>query len=721
MKCSNASVLCWAALVFLVPTLIESVSPTVVSCDLNASEDQPQAQNSASTIAGHVLNHENKPVNEAVVALYRFHSPSQRFGHFVPVASPATTDISGFFQFETLADGYYLIVVQAKGYARSHSTRTINDGPTHSTADIRMQFPVKVAIDLKDEAGQPIQGARIRSFNISGMNGSIRATQMLLRDLNDTFPVSDQAGRIVLADFPLNETLRITIAHPTFAPIVIEELKITNGVVASAVLRPGVVLTFQRKADELEERIENAVLDLRHSNFESPSTMLQYEVDFDSSGKGSVTIEPGDYEFLRLQHDDFYLTPTLHARHGKLNPNHPLHFEAGKNVELRFEVHRRLVAKGRVIDAESGEPVAEQSLIGKILTGVSSDEQDQTEFNFTGWGDTNAQGEFTVPVAAGRMRVEFNGTNYLSDTEFIDFDVAADGSTVIPDIKVRSLPKLQGVVRDQDGMPAARVVVRIRGQIPGSKNIADPVLTDDQGRFEIQPTYVLRNDQTNQRQLDYSVVAFDPFRPFSGRVDVKLDESKPIELSLEPHDFDWPLTEFEGELSEWERGNITVEKAAENDAHSLRGQPIPELDFVEWINSEPLDRAKFRGHYVLLDFWFIGCGPCHAEFPVVKMLHELYHDRGLIVIGVHNNNDPPEKVRQHVQKIGLPYPIAVDHPDGRTVRAFQSHRLVEGFPSYVLIDPEGNVLLDDRTIPHPSLRGYKLEILRKLLFRQSPE
>ncbi|WP_397568234.1 carboxypeptidase regulatory-like domain-containing protein [Schlesneria sp. T3-172] len=721
MKSLSMSVLYWVALVFLLPTFIESISRTSASCDVNASEDQPEAQESASTISGHVLNHENKPLSEAVVSLYRFHSPSQRFGHFVPAAPPATTDMSGIFRFENLADGYYLIAVQAEGYAHSHSTRAINEGPTTSTADVRMQLPVAVAIDLKDEAGQPIEGAWIRSFNRSGMNGSIHATQMLLRDLNFNVPASNKEGRIVLADFPQNETLRLTIAHPNFAPIVIEDLKVTNGVLASAVMKPGVVLTFQRHADESEERIENAVLDLRHSNFESPSTILSYEVDFDSSGKGSVTIEPGDYEFLRLQHDDFYLTPTLHARHGKLNPNHPLHFDAGRNVELRFEVHRRLVAKGRVIDAESSEPVAEQSLIGKILTGVSSDEQDQTEFNFTGWGESNAQGEFTVPVAKGRMRIEFHGTNYLSDTEFIDFDVTADHAMVIPDIKVRSIPKLHGVVRDQDGMPAARVVVRVRGQVRGSKNIADPVLTDDRGRFEIQPTYVLRNDQTNQRQLDYSVVAFDPFRPFSGRAEVKLDESKPIELWLEPHDFDWPLTEFEGELSEWERGNITAEKAAENDAHSLRGQPIPELDFVEWINSEPLDRAKFRGHYVLLDFWFIGCGPCHAEFPVVKMLHELYHDRGLIVIGVHNNNDPPEKVRQHVQKIGLPYPIAVDHPDGRTVRAFQSHRLVEGFPSYVLIDPEGNVLLDDRTIPHPSLRGYKLEILRKLLFRQSPE
>jgi len=63
--------------------------------------------------------------------------------------------------------------------------------------------------------------------------------------------------------------------------------------------------------------------------------------------------------------------------------------------------------------------------------------------------------------------------------------------------------------------------------------------------------------------------------------------------------------------------------------------------------------------------------------------------------------------------------VAVDHPDGRTVARFEEHGLPAGYPDYVLIGPEGKVLLDDRTIPHPSLRLYKLEVIRKLLL-ESP-
>lgn len=60
----------------------------------------------------------------------------------------------------------------------------------------------------------------------------------------------------------------------------------------------------------------------------------------------------------------------------------------------------------------------------------------------------------------------------------------------------------------------------------------------------------------------------------------------------------------------------------------------------------------------------------------------------------------------------------MDYPDGRTIARFEPHGIPNGYPDYVLISPEGKVLLDDRTIPHPTLRRYKLEIIRKILLEQ---
>jgi thiol-disulfide isomerase/thioredoxin len=157
---------------------------------------------------------------------------------------------------------------------------------------------------------------------------------------------------------------------------------------------------------------------------------------------------------------------------------------------------------------------------------------------------------------------------------------------------------------------------------------------------------------------------------------------------------------------------------AENNAVvSLQGRQPPELDGVAWLNTDdqPLKLAELRGKYVLLDFWFTGCGPCHHDFPSVKLVHALYNDKGLVVIGIHDNSNTPDEVREHVAKIGLPFPIVVDHADGRMVASFRAHGIANGFPNYVLIGPDGTILLDDRTIPHPPLHGYKVEIVRQYL------
>ncbi|MGH7140254.1 MAG: hypothetical protein ACREHD_31330, partial [Pirellulales bacterium] len=50
------------------------------------------------------------------------------------------------------------------------------------------------------------------------------------------------------------------------------------------------------------------------------------------------------------------------------------------------------------------------------------------------------------------------------------------------------------------------------------------------------------------------------------------------------------------------------------------------------------------------------------------------------------------------------------------VANYQRHGVAKAAPNYVLIGPDGNVLLDDQTIAHcRRLHGYKLEIIRRLL------
>jgi hypothetical protein len=94
----------------------------------------------------------------------------------------------------------------------------------------------------------------------------------------------------------------------------------------------------------------------------------------------------------------------------------------------------------------------------------------------------------------------------------------------------------------------------------------------------------------------------------------------------------------------------------------------------------------------------------------MKLVHDLYKDKGLVVIGIHANRyESLAAVREYVSEKKMSFPVVVDFPDGRSIARYQKHGIALGYPSYVLPDPEGKVLLDGTTIPHPYLRGPRIE------------
>jgi thiol-disulfide isomerase/thioredoxin len=144
----------------------------------------------------------------------------------------------------------------------------------------------------------------------------------------------------------------------------------------------------------------------------------------------------------------------------------------------------------------------------------------------------------------------------------------------------------------------------------------------------------------------------------------------------------------------------------------LIGKQAPELQKMKgWINSKTIKLADLRGKVVLLDFWGTWCGPCVQVIPELIKLHEKYHDKGLVIVGIHDDSmNSVKDLKKEIEKLSkerwdgrkIPYAIALDGggrckiegtqltTSGATTAAYG----INSFPTMVLIDKQGNVVND---------------------------
>jgi uncharacterized protein (TIGR03067 family) len=140
----------------------------------------------------------------------------------------------------------------------------------------------------------------------------------------------------------------------------------------------------------------------------------------------------------------------------------------------------------------------------------------------------------------------------------------------------------------------------------------------------------------------------------------------------------------------------------------LEGKPAPELDGVVGWKGKPVKLADLRGQVVLLDFWGYWCGPCVAEMPTIIALHERFKDRGLAIVGVHDDDhgevDTAAALDEKLARIrrelwggkDVPFPVALTsgaarNDDGVRMGAVAQYG-IRYVPTAVLIDRQGKVV-----------------------------
>jgi thiol-disulfide isomerase/thioredoxin len=131
-------------------------------------------------------------------------------------------------------------------------------------------------------------------------------------------------------------------------------------------------------------------------------------------------------------------------------------------------------------------------------------------------------------------------------------------------------------------------------------------------------------------------------------------------------------------------------KSPSKSVNLLKGPLAPAIESNTWLNSPPLSGTDLHGKVVLVDFWTFDCINCRNTLPSLIDWYDKYHDRGLVIVGVHSPEFSYEhdvaNVRQAIQDLHIPYSVALDN-NMTNWNAFR----VYAWPTWFILDKQGAI------------------------------
>lgn len=118
----------------------------------------------------------------------------------------------------------------------------------------------------------------------------------------------------------------------------------------------------------------------------------------------------------------------------------------------------------------------------------------------------------------------------------------------------------------------------------------------------------------------------------------------------------------------------------------------------EFTSGREIRLEDFRGKYVLLDFWALGCPPCIHEFPILKELYQKTGRDDFEIIGIICPGDS-QLIEKTIASSGLPWPQVMADSDESNINTSYG---IYYYPTTFLIGPDGVILEKD-------IRGRDIE------------
>ncbi|WMN10946.1 TlpA disulfide reductase family protein [Marivirga salinae] len=128
------------------------------------------------------------------------------------------------------------------------------------------------------------------------------------------------------------------------------------------------------------------------------------------------------------------------------------------------------------------------------------------------------------------------------------------------------------------------------------------------------------------------------------------------------------------------------------------GKKVPDFQF-ELLDQSTKKLSDYKDQYVLLDFWYSGCQPCLKAVPKLNALEK--ENENLSIIGI-DPVDTEERFLKAIDKFNIKY--AQTLVDGNS--EMRSYFNVGGYPTYVLIDPDGKYIKEFNSTNLNEIKSY---------------
>lgn len=641
-------------------------------------------------------------------------------GGLKPTRFHGETNADGEIRFEGVeCQGHAYLVARHTDFAPVVHFLSIA-GQDNVTTTIRLAPATGAFVQVFSPDGKPLAGAEVTRLDFSSkMTGERHFANhdffMAMMRNDGTAYRSDADGRLHLPPLPSDAVLSLAVTHPGFAVGKISDISISGLADSKIELRKGTIVeAYLAGTPEVMKKLEGTRVEIRTSSRTDSSLLHSFPVQ---NGKLEFSLLPGRYDSLYLSSStDLVITPSLPSSTKLAGFAEIPDME---RVQKRFVVRELHTVKGRVVTS-SGTP-AGNLMLDVEYQNLYIDEEGKKRVveehpTASDLVTTDREGRFECRVPEGVTSISaWWDSGYYSDPQKMEFVV--EGQAEIPDYVVRPMPVLRGTAVNERGEPVPNAILRV---VDHTDNY---VVAGPDGRFEAQVSVLDKDDEGKTTSRFKTLSAFDLGSRLCcmETIDITNDEAiANLQLELKEHPVNWLLDRWQEKSDrEMERMLASSNYMSEEIREFRKRQSeieasnrfAPDLALGKWlkgIGSSSL--SEYRGKYVLLDFWFIGCGPCEREIPNLKLLHQKFKDRGFSVIGVHIAGQDAEIVEKFMDEQKLEYPMVVDRFDEPIRQAYEPLGL-QGYPTYFLVNPDGEIDWG------ASVRGRMLETIRDRILR----